>query len=1130
MTKKVSIPIKSANIRKNFRIMKLIVLFLAIAISISYAGNSYSQATTLNLKMKNKTVREVFTEIEKNSEYIFLYNSNTLDPNRVVSINVEKETISKVLDKLFEGTDNIYKVSDRQVYISKASGQQTLEDDIQQQKKQISGKVTDENSEPIPGANVIEKGTTNGTVTDIDGNFTLSVEDDAILHISFIGYLAQDINTTGKIAIDIILHEDTKALEEVVVVGYGTQKKVNLTGSVSSVNISKLAETRPIITVSSGLAGLIPGLYVKSSNNVPENEASLLVRGQGTLNNASPLIIIDGAESSLDHVSPMDIASISILKDAASAAIYGSRAANGVILITTKQGEKGKLLINYNGYVSAQSVANKMDFVSSNADYMELQNEAMKNSNQTPRFTEANITEWRAHDGENSLLWPSTNWMDAAFRTALTSNHNVSVSGGTDRIKTFISMNIKDTPGIVENTGAKKVAIRSNNQLDVTSWLRLGVNLSASLTDRDPGTNNVSDFFSSTSNAVPSIVIKSPDGRFGGTNNKEESLAGCLSPLAYLYKNKGDNKARGLDSKFFVTLTPLKGLIIIGSYHYDYWDNKIVYIPQQVEGWNFQTDEVTYRSELPTKSVKDYDNRSVRNFMDANVSYENNLFKYLSFKLMVGGSQEQYTTENFSAQKYGLPDNQVLTQINGATGESVATGSLSDWAMRSFFGRVNLGWNNKYLFEFNYRRDGSSRFIGDNRWGGFPSFSAGWRLSEEPFMRSIRESWLDNLKFRASWGSLGNNSVGNYDAIALLSSSLYPLNGKPVTGYSAGNLANANLKWESTYVTNIGFDFGIKNKLSGSIEFYNKLTKDILAKLPIPLEVGLLSEPYQNSAEVRNQGLEINLDWQDKIESVNYFVNGNFTFNKNEVRKFKGGEASISGSEMIKEGYGINTQYVRLVDRIVQNETDLAVVQQIIDKAPSGKNPFPDGRPQLGDLLYKDANGDGLINDDDRMPVGHGANPRFLFGLTLGANWDRFDFSCQFDGVAGINTYFQNNYYTTSIMLPQVINKDVAEGRWYEGRTTEATFPRLTTWSVNRNVLKSDFWVKDNSFLKVRNIQLGYTMPSTIMSTANISRLRVYISLENFFTITNYPGLDPEVSGVGYPTMKQAVLGLNLSF
>ena len=595
-----------------------------------------------------------------------------------------------------------------------------------------------------------------------------------------------------------------------------------------------------------------------------------------------------------------------------------------------------------------------------------------------------------------------------------------------------------------------------------------------------------------------------------------------------MYKNKGENRTRGVNTKFFATLVPVKNFTITGSYHYDYRDNKIISIPQQVSGWNFQTNTITYTSSLPSPSVKNYDVRSIRNFMDASAVYENSLFSKLDYKIMVGGSQEEYSSEYFSATKYGLIDNN-LTQINAATGSAEASGSLRDWAMHSFFNRLNLSWAGKYLFEANYRRDGSSRFLSDKRWGGFPSVSAGWRISEESFMADLRNAWLDNLKIRASWGSLGNNSVGNYDAISTLSSTLYVLNDKPITGFAPGDIANGNLQWESTYIINAGIDWTIKNKLTGSLDYYNKLTKNILARLPIPLEVGLVSAPYQNSAKVRNSGLELNLQWNDKIGDVSYFVNGNVTYNKNKVVKFKEGEASIDGTKMIQEGYAINTQYVRLVDRIVQTDADLALVQSIIDKAPDGKNPFPDGVPQLGDFLYKDTSEDGIINDDDRVPVGHGENPRFIYGFSFGAEWNGFDFSCQMDGVAGLNTYYRNGFYTTSLIEPQIINSDIAEGRWYEGRESKASFPRLTTGSNTRNILNSDFWVKDNSFLKIRNIQLGYTIPSEMVSKIKVNRLRVYVSLENYFTFTSFPGLDPEVTNMGYPMMKQAVFGLNLS-
>ncbi len=1110
---------------KILSIMKFTIFFLLIFVS-QLSASLYSQQTKLKVDFNQATIKEVIDEIEKQTGLTFFFSGDVLDIDQLITLKTKSMSIDDILELVSKQTGLSLTVVRDQILVKKVN---PAIESFQQQKT-ISGKVTDTSGQPLPGVTVIKKGTTLGTITNADGEYSIAnITPDAILQFSFVGMKTVELSVAGYTILDAVLEEETIGVDEVVVVGYGTQKKVNMTGAVSSVDLTKIAETRPITNVSFGLAGLIPGLYVKSSNNAPGSEASILIRGQGTLNNSAPLIIIDGVEADFNSVSPHDIASVSVLKDAASAAVYGSRAANGVILITTKQGEKGKTIIRYDGYASLQSIDNKMSFVSSNADYMELQNEAMLHSNQTPQFSEGNIAEWRAHDGENSILWPATDWMNAAFRSIWTMNHNISVSGGTDQLKSFASMNIQDSPGIVKNTGSKKVSMRMNNLFEVNSWLQVGINLSASITKRDPGANStvINDFFSAT-NAVPSVVIKGSDGKFGGTNNSEENLGGCLSPLAYLYKNKGDNKARGLNSKFFATLNPVKNLTIKGSYHYNYWDNKITSIPQQVSGWNFQTNTITYTSSLPSPSVKNYDVRSVRNFMDISAVYENTVLSQLDYKVMVGGSQEQYDTENFSATKYGLIDNN-LTQINAATGSAEASGSLSDWAMHSFFSRINLSWADRYLFEANYRRDGSSRFLSGKRWGGFPSVSAGWRISEESFMSKLRNSWMDNLKIRASWGSLGNNSVGNYDAISTLASTLYVLNDAPVTGFAPGDIANGNLQWESTYIVNAGIDWAIKNKFSGSLDFYSKSTKNILARLPIPLEVGLVSAPYQNSAKVRNTGLEVNLQWKDRIGGVNYFVNGNLTYNKNKVIKFKQGEASIDGTKMIKEGYAINTQYVRLVDRIVQTDEDLSLVQSIIDNAPEGKNPFPDGVPELGDFLYKDTSNDKVINDDDRVPVGHGENPRFIYALSFGANWNGFDFSCQLDGVAGLNTYYRNGFYTTSLILPQIINKDIADGRWYEGRETKASFPRLTTSSNTRNILNSDFWVTNNSFLKIRNIQLGYTIPYNLVSKIKVSRLRLYVSLENYFTFTNFPGLDPEVTNMGYPMMRQAVFGLNLS-
>src|SRR5690554_4294787 len=389
----------------------------------------------------------------------------------------------------------------------------------------------------------MEQGTTNGTITDFDGNFSLNVEENAILHISYIGYLSQKITTKGKSTLQITLMEDMQSLEKLVVVGYGIQKKVNLTGAVSSVEIGKLIKTRPITNLSSGLAGLAPGLYVRSQNNDPKNNASMMIRGQGTLNNSSPLVIIDGVEGDISMIAPHDVATISVLKDAASSSIYGSRAANGVILITTKQGEEGKISINYDGYYSVQSVGKLMPVVSNSVRYMELINEGAKNSNLAQIYSDQNIQLWRDNEGGDPSLWPNTDWGDALFRTTGVMNHNISASGGTGRLRSFLSFNYAGTPGIIENTGYKRYSFRSNNQLSVASWMKVGMNLTGTLTEKERGSDRLSDMFTNSTLSVPTVVIKSPDGRYGGTNNVEDDTS-ARSPLVFINALKGENKAQ----------------------------------------------------------------------------------------------------------------------------------------------------------------------------------------------------------------------------------------------------------------------------------------------------------------------------------------------------------------------------------------------------------------------------------------------------------------------------------------------------------------------------------------------------------------------------------------------------------
>ncbi len=1014
---------------------------------------------------------------------------------------------------------------------------------VQQDASTVKGIVTDSSGEPIIGASVVVKGSaTLGTITSMNGDFTLKgVKKGLSIVVSYIGYQAQEVKYTGQSHLNISLKDDSQNLDEVVVVGYGVQKKVNMTGSVSAINMTELTESRPITNVSQALAGMAAGVQVTSGSNQPGNDnASILVRGQGTLNTSSPLVIIDGVEQGINTVNPQDIESVSILKDAASASIYGSRAANGVILITTKTGKKGKIKIDYNGYVSFESIRKTLTPVSNYADYMELVNEGLGNSNLAKPFSTEKIEEWR--NGTDALKYPNTDWIDATFQNATANNHVISMNGGSDKIRFYGSFGYSNNPGVMENTGYTKYSARLNMDADITKWLNLAMSFSGYVSDMQPGYTQISNVFTYASATTPGMVFRAPDGRYGAMNNSEDAAQSATNnPLIRLNAQTGKNRKNNIRPRFVVTLKPFEGFTLTGSYNYELLDQDISRKPVFLTGYNFYTGEATYTNQGKT-SIYNYDAKTERYFNDIVARYDTKLFKKnLGLGVMLGMSNELYRSKNFGVTRYDLVD-LSLDAINGATGESSASGSSTEWAMRSFFGRLNLNWQEKYLFEFNLRADGSSRFAKDQRWGYFPSASAAWRIDQEKFMQNALNGNLSNLKLRLSYGSLGNNSVGNYDYQSLYASSgyAYVLNSTMVTGVAQSALSNSALTWESTKVADIGLDFGFfNNRLTGTFDYFNKRTTGILISLPAPAVHGISSLPKQNSAQVTNKGFELTLGWQDKVKDFHYGVTANFSYTKNNVDKFKGTDKSgmsLSGANLIWEGHSINSQYLLRVDRILQTDEDMQLVQNMIDNAPlnedgTKKNPFAAfGTPQKGDLLYKDVNGDGIIDNNDKEIVSDGPNPKYLLGVNLNASWKGFDFSALIQGAFGMKVFWQNSAYNTpTVRHGYQINKEVADGRWYEGRT-DATYPRLLSYTDTRNTLYSDFYLENKAYLKIRNIQLGYTLPTSITQKAGISRVRVYCGLENFFTFTKYKGFDPEVSGMNYPTMRQCTVGLNVSF
>ncbi|GAA4784370.1 TonB-dependent receptor [Olivibacter ginsenosidimutans] len=1013
----------------------------------------------------------------------------------------------------------------------------------------ISGKVLDQQGNGIEAATVQIKGTNNKTSTTPNGSFEIKNGNFPItLVVSCVGYDPKEVTVNNSTPLTITLESELQGLDEVVVVGFGTQKKENLTGSVSSIQMGDVVENRPITSLSSGLSGQAPGLYVNQGSGRPGADGGTLrVRGQGTLNNANPLVIIDGVAGDMNLLNPQDVESISVLKDAASASIYGSRAANGVILVTTKRGKTDQFKLNYSNYFSTQRPSNIINMVSNYADYMELVNEGYHNGdpNATPIFSQESIDLWRQNSGTDPLKYPNVDWVDDVLQSKLSQNHNVSFTGGSEKMKVFGSYGLLNNPGIIEKATYKRHTGRVNVEANVKPWLTLGANISGVVSKTDIGTDLINDVFTYAAASTPGMVLRAPDGRFGAPNNPEDDPQ-SNNVLHRLNARKGDRNKQQLVSRFYGKMTPVKGLSLEGSYTYTYNDDYVYWQPVFNDRWNFLTNSVaisgTGRTSVTNESIKSH-----RYYMDGIARYKNQAVNdRLQYELMVGASQEYLKDGWFAASKLDLVD-PSLSVLNAATMDASALGDMTDWAMRSFFGRLNLSWDDKYLLEVNLRTDGSSRFMsGKNRWGTFPSASFGWKISSEDFY-SI--SWMPNLKFRASYGSLGNNgtlddsfrsnaSINNYEYQTLYNAANYVLNNQLFVGFAQTMLSNSLLTWESTNILNAGLDFDLFNyKLSGSIDVFNKTTKNILINLPAPLVVGNATIPRTNAAKVRNKGLELDLTYRDKIgEDVNFHVGGNFTFIDNKVITFKGGDRSISGANLLQEGYAINTQYILLTDRIIQTDEDLALVQQMIDNAPidpatnNKVNPFAAyGTPKKGDLLYKDSNGDGIINDEDRVPVGHGTAPRISYGFNVGFDYKGFDLSVFLQGNAGNELVYTDGYYTPTVRWGYQINQDIADGRWVDGKT-DATYPRLLPYTNTINTRNSDFWLQNKSFLRVKNIQLGYTLPNAITKRFAVENLRVFGSLENYWTFTSYDGFDPEVSGSNYPTLKQAVFGVSLTF
>lgn len=988
------------------------------------------------------------------------------------------------------------------------------------------GLVKDATGESVIGASVVVKGTTNGTITDFDGNFSLDgIKKGDVIVISYVGYQTQEIKWNGS-PLNVILKEDSKTLSEVVVVGYGTQKKANLSGSVAMVD-SKELENRPIQNVSSGLQGLMPGVAITGTNGAPGQDAGKIrVRGIGTLNEAGPYILVDGIETgTLSAVDPNDIESISVLKDAASAAIYGSKAANGVVLITTKRGKTGQTKISYSGYLSFQNATNMIERMGS-YEYASLLNQALEAEGMSKRFNDTELQKFK--DG-NDPLYPDTDWYDLAYKTGVQHRHNVNINGGSENVKYMASLGYLNQTGILPNAGREQFNARTNLDMKINKRLSARMNLSFIKNDYSDAS---SAYYGGSSDQIirqlnliaPWIVARYDDGTWG-TISDGSPIAWLDSGMKVNRDNYNFSGMAAVDYEIFDGLKlTLQGAYVNNLQNYNYFQKYIKY-NENKESDPSQLDERFYKWD--------------RTNYDALLNYNKNFGKH-NIKGLLGWHTEKYNYKYQKAVRKKFPNNELTDMNAGDASTQSNEGYTAELAMISWFARINYDFAGKYLLEANIRADASSRFAEGHRWGYFPSFSGAWRISEEAFMESAKDSWLSGLKIRASWGQLGNQdalSGSDNDYYPALNTynldSKYAFGGSLNSGYYQRKYRLETISWEKASTWGVGVDFTLFNKLNGSLDYYNRKTTGIIMDVTVPKEFAL--DAYKdNVGSMRNSGIEINLSYNTKIGQVDFGIAGNFSYNKNEILDLGGGDpnkyldATDGYSQRNKVGEAMNSYYIYRADGFFNSQEEA--------DAYTAKYGYPFGKTfKAGDLRYVDTNKDGKLTADDREYCGS-SDPKIIYGFNINAGWKGIDLSLMFNGAAGVKRLFDGyevyGNFSGDAAHPATIWRDA-----WTPDNHDASMPRIfydTNSASSSRSVQSDFWLQDTSYLRLKNLQLGYTLPKGWLNSVGVENIRIYYSVENLLTFDKMKiNIDPESTSQrlsSYPLLRTHAFGVNVTF
>ncbi|BDC04525.1 TonB-dependent receptor [Phocaeicola vulgatus] len=1064
--------------------------------------------------MNNVKLDKILNEIENQTDYLFIYN-NQVDINKITSVKVKNEAVAQVLDKILSGTGINYELEGTHIILTT----EAIKDlHAQQQAKTVTGTVTDVSGEPIIGANIRIKGTTTGTITDIDGNFSIEAEPQSVIEVSYIGYLTQETVINNQKSIRFLLKEDTKTLDEVVVIGYGVQKKADLTGSVANINTEKL-NTQSNANIGQALQGKIAGVDIVSQGGAPGSGTRIMVRGIGTLNNASPLYIVDGMYmNSIDHINPNDIASIDVLKDASSAAIYGSRAANGVIIVTTKEGSntEGKPIIDLSVNLGISTASKFLDMLDAKgwAEVTTIARQAIGK----PALD-------MATDLANK---PDNDWQDIMFRPALMQNYNLSVKGGGKYSTYYTGLGYFNQDGIVKGTNYQRYNIQSKNDYK-RGIFSAGTNLIISFSHDKPLHQELrGGMIGTILQSVPTLE-KYDDTREGGYGGTYGDVVNIPHPLAIIDDNIMDryNENVKIFANLYAQIELFKGLKyklnLTPDFSFERYKNYL-----NKYDFGLATNSITQLTERQ---------RRRRNILVENLLTFDRTFGEHKISALAGYTYQDSRFRHIQAYGEGLP--QGLEEIDAATTNRSNEGNSWRSVLTSILGRVFYSYQNKYLFTATIRRDGSSKFGKNNRYGYFPSFSLGWNVAEEKFMENVH--WLDQLKLRGGYGVLGNQEIDNYQYSSTITTGInYPDgNGGLLQGAFPKNFANPDIKWEETAMTNVGIDFmAFNNRLSLTADYYVKNTKDILLTVPIPISSGGANDPIRNAGKIRNNGFEFNLGWMDQPNpDISYGINLIGSFNKNKVIAMGSESGSIKGGSTnqnittseTKAGYPIGGYWLISTAGYFNSQ------EEVDAYAKDGKKIQPAAEP--GDIKFVDANNDGVINDDDRVFQGS-PFPDFTFALNGNMRYKNFDLSIGLQGVLG------NKIYNATRQTLE----DVTKGSnflascldYWTPENKNASHPRLTWDDPNRNTrAESDRYLENGSYLRLRSVQLGYTFPQTWFKGA-IQHARVYINAENLFTITSYSGYSPDVNADNanyrgfdnfiYPTNRTFMLGLNVTF